>query len=234
MGGSPKNDNHSGHRERMRKRFRETGDLKGFSEHEILEMLLFYVLPRRNTNDLAHELINKFGSLKGVLNASPEELVAVPDMGEGAAHSIAFFDKLMKYCAAQTDDRVDVRDFDGVLRFVDNCFAGEKTEKFKVICIDSGYHIKSVAEVCEGDPRSAPVDFRAMTKAVLNSGCDVIMIAHNHPSAPNTPSQEDVTLTREVIRYMRCLEITVLDHFITGKNGTISMRSCGLIHDMEC
>ena len=120
------------------------------------------------------------------------------------------------------------------LSFVNNCFRNEKQEKFKVICIDSGFHIKSVTDISAGGARFTPVDFRELTKAVLNSGTDIVILAHNHPDSPNTPSQEDVTLTREVMRYMRCLGVTVLDHYITGKNGTISMRNCGLIHDMEC
>ena len=202
---------HGGHRERMRKRFKESGNFKGFSEHEILEMLLFYIVPRKNTNDIAHELIKKFGSLNSVLNASVEELSSVKDMGESSANSLLFFRELINYC-----------------------FRNEKQEKFKVICIDSGFHIKSVTDISAGGARFTPVDFRELTKAVLNSGTDIVILAHNHPDSPNTPSQEDVTLTREVMRYMRCLGVTVLDHYITGKNGTISMRNCGLIHDMEC
>lgn len=227
-------DNHSGHRERMRRRFRENKSLCGFSEHEILEMLLFYILPRVNTNNVAHELISRFGSVNGVLNASPEELMSVDKIGESAAYSIAFFRELSAYSSSERTARVDVRDFNAALRFAGECFIGESCEKFKVICVDSGYHIKSVADVAAGGSRCAPVDFRELTKAVLNSGSDIIILAHNHPGAPNTPSREDVTLTKEIIRYMRCLGVTVLDHYITGANGTVSMRNCGLIHDMEC
>jgi NAD-dependent DNA ligase len=90
---------HGGHRERMRKRFKESGNFKGFSEHEILEMLLFYIVPRKNTNDIAHELIKKFGSLNSVLNASVEELSSVKDMGESSANSLLFFRELINYCS---------------------------------------------------------------------------------------------------------------------------------------
>lgn len=225
---------HGGHRERMRKRFKESGNFKGFSEHEILEMLLFYIVPRKNTNDIAHELIKKFGSLNSVLNASVEELSSVKDMGESSANSLLFFRELINYCSNVTDSRIDIRNISAALSFVNNCFRNEKQEKFKIICIDSGFHIKSVTDISAGGARFTPVDFRELTKAVLNSGTDIVILAHNHPDSPNTPSQEDVTLTREVMRYMRCLGVTVLDHYITGKNGTISMRNCGLIHDMEC
>lgn len=225
---------HDGHRERMRKRFKESGNFKGFSEHEILEMLLFYIVPRKNTNDIAHELIKKFGSLNSVLNASVEELSSVKDMGESSANSLLFFRELINYCSTVTDSRIDIRNISAALSFVNNCFRNEKHEKFKVICIDSGFHIKSVTDISSGGARFTPVDFRELTKAVLNSGTDIVILAHNHPDSPNTPSQEDVTLTREVMRYMRCLGVTVLDHYITGNNGTISMRNCGLIHDMEC
>lgn len=225
---------HGGHRERMRKRFKESGSFKGFSEHEILEMLLFYIVPRKNTNDIAHALIKKFGSLNGVLNASAEEISSVKDMGESSANSIVFFKELINYCSTVTDSRIDVRNISATLDFVKSCFRNEKQEKFKVICIDTGFHIKSVTDISSGGARFTAVDFRELTKAVLNSGTDIVILAHNHPDAPNTPSQEDVTLTREVMRYMRCLGVTVLDHYIAGNNGAISMRNCGLIHDMEC
>ena len=146
-----------------------------------------------------------------------EELSSVKDMGESSANSLLFFRELINYCSTVTDSRIDIRNISAALSFVNNCFRNEKHEKFKVICIDSGFHIKSVTDISAGGARFTPVDFRELTKAV-----------------PNTPSQEDVTLTREVMRYMRCLGVTVLDHYITGNNGTISMRNCGLIHDMEC
>lgn len=163
-----------------------------------------------------------------------EELSSVKDMGESSANSLLFFRELINYCSTVTDSRIDIRNISAALSFVNNCFRNEKQEKFKVICIDSGFHIKSVTDISAGGARFTPVDFRELTKAVLNSGTDIVILAHNHPDSPNTPSQEDVTLTREVMRYMRCLGVTVLDHYITGKNGTISMRNCGLIHDMEC
>ena len=203
---------HGGHRERMRKRFKESGNFKGFSEHEILEMLLFYIVPRKNTNDIAHELIKKFGSLNSVLNASVEELSSVKDMGESSANSLLFFRELINYCSTVTDSRIDIRNISAALSFVNNCFRNEKQEKFKVICIDSGFHIKSVTDISAGGARFTPVDFNFAAFTC----CDAI------------------TLTREVMRYMRCLGVTVLDHYITGNNGTISMRNCGLIHDMEC
>ena len=123
---------HGGHRERMRKRFKESGNFKGFSEHEILEMLLFYIVPRKNTNDIAHELIKKFGSLNSVLNASVEELSSVKDMGESSANSLLFFRELINYCSTVTDSRIDIRNISAALSFVNNCFRNEKHEKFSL------------------------------------------------------------------------------------------------------
>ena len=170
---------HGGHRERMRKRFKESGNFKGFSEHEILEMLLFYIVPRKNTNDIAHELIKKFGSLNSVLNASVEELSSVKDMGESSANSLLFFRELINYCSTVTDSRIDIRNISAALSFVNNCFRNEKQEKFKVICIDSGFHIKSVTDISAGGARFTPVDFRELTKAVLNSGTDIVILAQS-------------------------------------------------------
>lgn len=224
---------HSGHRQRMRERLRKSNSLDSFAEHEILEMLLFYVFPRGNTNDIAHRLLVRFGSLKGVLCASEEELLQVKDMGSSAALAIKFFDMFTNYVKRQEIGAVDVRDYGRTIEYVSTFFAGEKKEKVKIFCVNSSCRIQSVTDAARGADSSVLVDFKELTKTVLNSGCSVIIIAHNHPGAANTPSQEDIAVTRKIMNYLRMLDITVLDHFIVGENGTLSMRSCGLIHSEE-
>lgn len=224
---------HSGHRKRMRERLSKSGSLDGFADHEIIEMLLFYVFPRVNTNDLAHELIDRFGSVKGVLSASREELMQVKDVGENCAFALSFFNMLAGYIARQELGGVDVRDYRRTLDYVSTFFGEDDTEKIKVFCVNSSCRIQSTSDVAHGSSDCVSIDFKELTKIVLNSGCDVIILAHNHPHAPNTPSQEDIAVTRKIITYLRMLDITVLDHYIVGSDGIMSMRNCGLIHSEE-
>ncbi|MBO5448256.1 MAG: RadC family protein [Ruminococcus sp.] len=224
---------HEGHRERMRERLRKSGSLDGFAEHEILEMLLFYVYPRGNTNQLAHELIERFGSLKGVMNASKDELMQVRSVGESCALAIGFFNMLCGYVRRQELGGIDVRDYGKMLEYIPTFFTEEKNEKFKIFCVNSSCRIQSVSDVSSGTENSVPVNFKELTRTVLNSGCRIVVLAHNHPGAPNTPSQEDIAVTREIINYLKMLDITVLDHYVVGINGIMSMRSCGMIHGEE-
>ena len=223
---------HSGHRERMRSRLRECMSLDGFAEHEILEMLLFYVFPRGNTNEIAHSLLNRFGSIKGVLQASESELVRVNDVGENCALAMKFFNMLISYVSRQELGNVDVRDYSRMMKYVETFFCGEKKEKIKVFCINNSGRVQSCLYVGTGSSDKVQRGFKDLTNTILNSGCNYAAIAHNHPGADNTPSQEDIILTRKLINYLNLLDIQLLDHYVVGDNGTLSMRSCGFIYEV--
>lgn len=225
--------NHTGHRQRMRERLSKSGSFDGFAEHEILEILLFYVFPRGNTNELAHELITKFGSLRGVFNASKEELMQVKSVGENCAFALKFFNMLTVYAARQDIGTVDVRDYGRMLDYVNTFFTDEKEEKIKVFCVNSACRIQSVSDIGSGTSDCVEIDFKELTRIVLNSGCNVIVLAHNHPGGMNTPSQEDIAVTRKIISYLKMLDISVLDHYVVGANGITSMRSLGMIYSEE-
>lgn len=225
--------NHTGHRQRMRERLSKSGSFDGFAEHEILEILLFYVFPRGNTNELAHELITKFGSLRGVLNTSKEELMQVKSVGENCAFALKFFNMLTVYAARQDIGTVDVRDYSRMLDYVNTFFTDEKEEKIKVFCVNSACKIQSVSDIGSGTSDCVGIDFKELTRIILNSGCNVIVLAHNHPGGMNTPSQEDIAVTRKIISYLKMLDISVLDHYVVGANGITSMRSLGMIYSEE-
>lgn len=202
---------------------------EGFSEHEIMEMLLFYVFPRGNTNPLAHQLTEKFGTVKGVLNASPEELTQLNDVNVNCALALKFFNILTSYVARQELGGIDARDFEKMLEYAKTFFYGEKTEKIKVFCINNKCQVQSVSDAGVGTSDRVTLDFKELTKIILNSGCNNIILAHNHPNAQSDPSQEDIILTRKVQNYLAMLDINVLDHYVIGDDGITSMRSGGLI-----
>ena len=229
-----KNSIHAGHRKRMRERFASDPHLDSFAEHEIMEMLLFYILTRKDTNAIAHELIDRFGSVRGVLDAPVESLKQVKDIGESGAVMIKLFGAIAAHAGVQKHENVTLRDLASFSEYVKSLFAQERTECFKVICITSNLRPGSVATISRGSTTSTPADMRELAKSVLNDAGENIILAHNHPDAPCRPSQEDIILTRKIMQYLSPFDISVLDHYIVGNDGVMSMRSCGFIHDMEC
>lgn len=225
---------HTGHRDRMRKRFASDPRLDGFAEHEIMEMLLFFVLTRKDTNAIAHDLIDQFGSVRGVLNAPVERLKQVKDIGDNGALMLKLFGAIADYAGSQNLENVDIRELEKLAEYVRSLFVSESVECFKVMCITPDMHVGTVARISGGTADSTPVDMRELAKTVLNCGAQNIILAHNRPDAPCRPSQEDIVLTRKIMQYLAPFDISVLDHFVVGKDGSVSMRSCGFIHDMEC
>lgn len=225
---------HDGHRERMRSKFAKGMNLSNFEEHEILEMLLFYCYPRGNTNQTAHRLINRFGSLSGVLDASFEELTASKIVGENPALSLKFFNALNIYLHSdKTSDEIDIRDIPRLKAFIGDLYYGISYEQFKLFFTDNSYILKNYMDIQTGTSQAVEVNLRNVTKAVLNSGVNYFFIAHNHPNSSSAPSDEDILLTKKIITHLRSMDIHLLDHFIAGNDGISSMRQLGLIYDFE-
>ena len=225
---------HDGHRARMRERYAKSGKLDGFAEHEIMEMLLFFVFSRKDTNAIAHELISQFGSVGGVLRAPVDRLRQVESIGENAAVMLSLFGSICDHVSRQKYENLDIRDFEGFSEYMRSLFAQEHSECFKVLCINDSMCVSMVSGISAGSGSSTSVNIRELARVVLNSASRNIILAHNHPEAASRPSQEDIVLTRKIMQYLAPLDITVIDHYIVGRDGAVSMRSCGLIHDMEC
>lgn len=225
---------HSGHRKRMKDKFKNTLNFDNLAEHEILEMLLFYCYPQRNTNPIAHELLNKFGSISNVLNASLEDLINSGIIGESPAINLKFFNALNVYLHKQnTTNEIDFCNIPKLKSYISDTFYGVNHEQFKIYFTDNSYKVKSYTDISTGSSNSVELNLREVTKAVLNSSSSYFFIAHNHPDAPSTPSDEDIFLTRKIITHLRNMDIHLLDHFVIGTDGVTSMRQSGLIYDHE-
>lgn len=227
-------DNHLGHRERMRKRLRESSSLENFTESEILEMLLFYVFPRGDTSELAKTLISKFGSLRNVLTASKEELLTVKDIGDNSSTALRLFGLVCEYMADMENENVNAGSYNEMLGYVEKIFDSTVGKKFKLFCIDDDCKVQGCFDVSVGKDGRVVLDYKKLTKDMINSGCSLAAVAHNHLNGDNTPSQEDIILTRKLMSYFNMLDITLMDHYIVGTNGVMSMRNGGFIFDMEC
>ncbi len=225
---------HDGHRQRMKDRFRTAG-LDGMKDHEILEMLLFYCIPRRNTNEIAHHLLNKFKTLPRVFNASVKELEDVPGMGHNAAVFIAFVRQLERFFEDDTCDP------DDILNSIDKCgkyllrrFAARKNETVMLLCLDAKCKVLGCPVVAEGNVNSANISVRKIVDTALATNATSVVLAHNHPSGLAFPSTEDVQTTKRVAKALRYVDVILNDHIIVADGDYVSLLSSGIYDSSDC
>ena len=221
---------HANHRQRMRERFLKIG-MAGFLPHEIMEMLLFYSCPRIDTNTLGHALIDRFGDVKGVLDADPSELVRVDGIGENSATLIKFVKELAKcYITDNESSKSFAYDSPEALRglFV-NHFMGEKDERLLVACFGKKLNLLGCESVCEGSISAVCVNIRKIAEAAIRYNSDVIALGHNHPNSTAAPSGDDIKSTNMIISALEPLGIQVIDHIITSGSSSVSLRDSGYI-----
>lgn len=228
------NNLHDGHRKRMKERFNEHLNFKGFSEHEIMEMLLFYIIPRKNTNDMAHKLINEFGSVKGVLSADILQLKVI--LPEKTAYALKFFYQVL--CHVNNEEfnnlkKLYVNDPKKFPKYLEQLLINEKKEVLKIFSVNRNFCVESVSTITIEDNESVLSNFRQIAKIILNTNCDMVVIAHNHPVSDNEPSPSDIVSTENLISYLKNIDTFLIDHYIVGQNGVFSMRDSGLFLDYE-
>lgn len=216
---------HEGHRDRVRQRYLEEG-LDGFQEHEVLEMLLFYCLSRKDTNELAHRLLEEFGNLQAVLAATPGQLASVAGIGQGTAVFLSFINDFNRY--------VQIRKAESecsTLCTLDACgaylypkFLGRRNEVVYMICLDSKCKILGCKLLGEGSVNSAAVPIRRIVEHALNMNASTVILAHNHPSGVALPSTEDVQTTRILSGALQAVDVLLADHMVFSDEEFISMR----------
>lgn len=205
---------HDGHRQKLRKNFIEVG-LEGKTDHQILELLLTYALPRIDVNPLAHELIDKFGSLSGVLDADITQLTKINYVSENVAVLLKLVPQISaKYYQSKHGKRVRLNTVDAIKDYMIPQLANEKTEVFYVLCLDTHLNLTRTIRHSEGSPSGTSIDIRALANQVLNAGTDRIILVHNHLSNSVEPSPADIDATRKIQTAFEMLNVNVLDHVI--------------------
>ena len=214
---------HKGHRQKVKQRFLANG-LAGESPHHVLELLLFYAIPHRDTNPVAHALIDRFGSLSGVLRADVAELKTVPGIGENAAtllHLIlpiyeAYVDDLLRTCPV-------VESVQELVDYMRPKFIGATVEKVYLICIGENRRLLAARKLNEGDICSCGVDFRVLASIVLETKAQNVVLMHNHPNGIALPSSDDIALTTQTSSFLRSLNVHLLNHIIVSEEHACSM-----------
>ncbi|MDE7120555.1 MAG: hypothetical protein K2O42_00125, partial [Oscillospiraceae bacterium] len=214
---------HKDHRKRMRQRFHETG-LNGFHEHEILEMLLFHCIPRKDTNLLAHRLLEKFHTLKNVLESSPEELKLVDGVGDSIAFYLNFLNAVFKFCQRQKLDQIRLETSEKRQNFFLSQLRDESQEElFMIACLDHTMHLQHCSTLGKGNCEKVQIDAKKVAQYVLASDCPNVIIAHNHPRGSACPSAEDINATVTIKNIMKALGVDLLDHIIVGNGEVCSL-----------
>ncbi|MCI7137980.1 MAG: DNA repair protein RadC [Oscillospiraceae bacterium] len=218
---------HEGHRKRMKERFIKSG-LDDFAPHNILELLLFYSIPRGDTNPVAHRLIDTFGSLSGVFDATPEELAKVDGVGENSAILISMIPQIArKYLEDKADTANIVGGCSDIGAFLLPKFVGRTNEALMMVSIDNKNKIISCSVVAEGTVDSAKVSRRKIMEEAMKVKATRVILAHNHPCGVAVPSSEDVVMTKEIGRLFAQVGIELVDHIIVANDDYVSMAASG-------
>lgn len=225
---------HDGHRRRLKERFRAEG-LDHFEEHQVLELLLFYCIPRQDTNPIAHALLERFGSLSQVLEAPAEELEKVPGIGSNAATFLALTTAVGRYYLVNRSMQTVI------LSTIEQCgqylvpfFYGRRNETVYLLCLDAKCKVLCCKEVGEGSVNSAGVPIRKIVETALGANATTVVLAHNHPSGLAIPSGDDISTTRRVAAALDVVEIGLADHIIVADDDFVSLAQSGVYRPEEC
>lgn len=218
---------HDGHRERMRERFFQHG-LENFNEIEALEMLLYYAIPRKDTNPIAHALLDRFGSLDEVLHATEEELCEVPQISRRTAALLRMVPQLVRLSEVSRASRITtIKNTEDAVNFLRPRFLGERDEIMVLVCLDAQNRVTYVETVSRGVVNAVLFDPRRVVETALKRKAVSVLIAHNHPDGPALPSHEDDNATGQIYRALQMVNITLYDHIVLAGEEYASYRRSG-------
>ena len=223
---------HKGHRQRVRQRLLKEG-MENMQPHEVLEFLLFHVIRRRNTNELAHELLNTFGSLADVFNAPRSELMKINGVGDKTATFLNMMVPTMQaYLNSYQNDRLYLMGLEKYGKYLYEKYLGSTVEKMSVLCMDSTYKLVGFSWVGSGDSSKVVFSAKSIIEAVLKYPCTKVVIAHNHPSELLIPTIDDAELTKKIKNLLAALGIQLEDHLIIGNEDFVSLRCSKIFTDI--
>ena len=218
---------HDGHRNRLKNRFLNEG-LTNFEDHNVLELLLFYSIPRSNTNEIAHELLNKFGSLHGVFEAGMEDLMSVNGISRHSAVLIKMIPELfVVYGRDKVRDIQKINSSDDAKQFFIPRFYGKVREEVQLVLLDDKMNIIKWVKIYEGSVNSANVPIRKIVEIAIENRATNVIIAHNHPTGLILPSKDDLRATAKVREALALVDVKLLDHVIVSDNEAASLKDSG-------
>lgn len=215
---------HEGHRERLRNRFEKDG-LAAFEPHNALELALFYAVPRKDTNELAHDLIKHFGSFSEVLDAPIHELEQVKGIGHNTAVFISLMRDIQRY---YQNDKVNSKKISGHKEIAEYIFARLSClteEHVMLVCVDNEMKMICADMICKGSVNSASLSTRAVINCALRHNAVGVILAHNHPRGYSLPSREDLQTTKIIREALNTISVALIDHVICSTTEKTSLAS---------
>lgn len=223
---------HGGHRQRVKDQFLKNG-LDAFAPHVVLELLLYYAIPLKDTNPVAHELLRKFGSLSGVFDAPMEELLKVEGVGRSAATLIKLVPQVCRRYQEDLDgDKLYIYNFDDAGEYLAKKFIGRQNEAVVLLLLDSRMHIQYCDVVSEGSAIEANIYIKKIARTAMEYNSVYAILAHNHPSGDCLPSSQDIDTTRWLHSALETLEVKMIDHIIVSGNNYLSMAKSGFLPEL--
>lgn len=223
-----KENPHAGHRQRLKDRFVSEGGLEHFELHNVLEILLFFGIPQKDTNEIAHELIRTFGSFPQVFLADVEQLAAVKGMTRNAAILIKLVPEVYRRYMDESQEKEEILDTtDKIREYLIPKFTGRSEEIVYLLCMNNACKLLRAEIISKGSKSMAHVDLRKLAEIVFQCGAVSIVLAHNHPHGVAKPSTRDIETTRKIQKVLSQLNIEFLDHFVVAGDTAVSMMEFG-------
>lgn len=225
---------HEGHRSRVRERYIEEG-LDDFKDHEILELLLYYCIRQRNTNDLAHRLLKEYGTFKDLAEADPRDIARRCGVSENTAVLLSLIAPLSRrYLKQKWEDKPVINSSSKAGNYAVTLFADKVYECFYLICLDSQNRVNHASLVHEGTINEAPVYPRIIVETALRHKANSIILSHNHPGGSLKPSKADIDVTHKICQAMKPISIHVVDHIIVAGDRYMSFAEEGILDSLSC
>ena len=224
--GSGERNIHENHRARMQQRVLAYG-LESLADHELLEYLLFFVIPRRDTNPLAHRLIDHFGGLHQVLDASYEQLLEVEGVGPASARLLACFLPVNRCYLRSRAQLAGLETLEKQAEYLLPLFHGQSQEILYELLLDDRFRLLRAVRLAEGVSNSVHLVTKMAVAEALRSGATTVVLAHNHPGGYEVPSAEDAVITGRLMQQLDVVGISLLDHIIVAQDRYLSMRATG-------
>lgn len=218
-----------GHRKRLRERFLQSG-LGGFLDYEIIELLLTLGTPRKDCKQIAKETIKEFKGLRGVLDASFEELQNIKGIGPSNAFGVKLFQAISeRYAKERIPRKIPLTSPHAVINYLQKKIGREKKEHFLLIALDTRNNLVKTSDISIGILNSSLIHPREVFKEAIQANAAKVIVAHNHPGGDPDPSKEDLAVTKRLVEAGRIIDIEVIDHIIVTNTGFVSFKEKNII-----
>lgn len=222
------NAKNDGHRKRLKERYKNTG-FDSFSDHEVIELMLFYAIPYSDTKGMAKAILDEFGNIRYLFEATVEEISSRCKVSEHVAIMLSLAFSSYKIYLKSSENFTVLNSTASVHRYLQVFFAGEKVECFYIICMDQKNRLIKPCLISRGSTTSTQIYIRNIVEAVIKSDATKVILAHNHPSGHIEPSSSDIDATKQITRVLHSIHVEVVDHLVVSDNNFFSFYKNNLL-----